>query len=392
MADDFKQTTLLFNLDKITNRSLVIENKTNRGFEHLNRTISKFYKKPLIVNTHHGKFVWPEIFLKDSKLSSKDKLIRKANKTGVIFAMWEPLCFYSATNYNLKLSFYNEFKSGTTDLFSLEIDDIVEFCTAVGLTNYEILICDYDYHSILASSYPNIKITYDDIFLKTLMLDCDLSKSTLEKRFICPNARYTPHRHLIMTQLAKYNGHYSWNFNCDENLLKEIAWFDSDYDTMSGNRILNEKHFKMDVDIPKDNVQKLTEFKSTDTYVNKSNNNLFYKQSFCAVVNETRYAQPFVNYSEKILKPMSNMIPFVLVAPPYTLELIKSHGYKTFDNWWDESYDLEEDHTKRLLKIFNVIEFIGNLSQSEIIDMYDEMQDVLLHNLNLVKSNPLLKK
>lgn len=390
MADNFKQTVLFFNLDKLSIRARGIEYNSNKGFEYLRPIIKHLYTKTVIVNTHHGLFPWPEIFLKNSTISSREKLIKKANKEGLIFSMWEPLCFYSMKEHNMRITFYNEFKSNTKDLFSFEIDDVVELCNSVGLTNYEIITCDYDYHNILKSSYPDIKITYDDIFLKTLSLPCNFSKSTLTKRFICPNARYTPHRHLIMTHLTKYDGHYSWNFNCDDSLLKAITWFESDYDSLSGNKILNEKHFKMDVDVPKNHVESLIDYKSTDMYVNKSNNDSFYKESFCAIVNETRYAQPFANYSEKVLKPISNMIPFVLVAPPYTLELIKSHGYKTFDKWWDESYDKEEDHTKRLLKIFDVINFIGELNQSEVESMYNDMQDVLLHNIKFLKNKSVL--
>ena len=76
-----------------------------------------------------------------------------------------------------------------------------------------------------------------------------------------------------------------------------------------------------------------------------------------------------------------------MVAPPYTLVALKSLGYKTFDRWWDESYDLEEDHTLRMQKIFKVIDFINSLSDNQIADMYNDMKDTLDYNAELLLNN-----
>lgn len=73
--------------------------------------------------------------------------------------------------------------------------------------------------------------------------------------------------------------------------------------------------------------------------------------------------------------------PFVCVAPPYTLEYIRELGFKTFS--WDESYDTEEDHIKRMNKIRHLLDSIKLMSIEQCKDMLIEMDDVLTHNQTL---------
>ena len=116
-----------------------------------------------------------------------------------------------------------------------------------------------------------------------------------------------------------------------------------------------------------------------------------YKECFCAVINETRFAQPFGYFSEKTITAMGSKLPIILVAPPRTLEYLKTFGFQTFDKWWDESYDLEEDHEQRLLKIFDVIDFINNKSLDELKIIYQEMKEILEHNISIAKTIPYNK-
>jgi hypothetical protein len=79
-------------------------------------------------------------------------------------------------------------------------------------------------------------------------------------------------------------------------------------------------------------------------------------------------------------------VPFILVAPPHTLSYLKTFGFKTFSNWWDESYDSEEDHYKRIIKIFDLIDYINLKSLDELKIIYAEMFDVLEHNKEILKN------
>lgn len=380
------QKILVYNVDDDKYR------KINSGFEHVEKLVKEYCgDKYVFVNTGHGTFYGPNSFLKDSKEYNGQHLVETANEKGVIFYMWEPICCYSKSNNHLRLSFYNEFSNGVRDIYSREIDHVIDYCEQAGITNYEIKICDFDYNSLFLDSYPDVDIQYTDIYLKSM----DFAKpkqveNTLEKRFICANSRYTPHRHLIMCNLADKDGIYSWNFICEEFLFDGITWLDKTNryfnDILNGNRILNSNVFNIDHNLPKTWVDKLTDFESVSQYMDHANKKDFYRNVFCAVVNETRFAQPFANFSEKVLRPINFNLPFILVAPPFTLKLLKSYGFKTFDQWWPEDYDLEEDHSKRLYRIFEIIDYINNLSQTQIENIYNDMMPTLLFNSDMLQN------
>jgi hypothetical protein len=108
-------------------------------------------------------------------------------------------------------------------------------------------------------------------------------------------------------------------------------------------------------------------------------------RSFFWLVTETLYDGTGLSrcfFTEKIYKPMSLFMPFVVVAQPFTLYNLKKEGYQTFSKWWDESYDLEVHPHKRMEKIVLVVKQIAALSNAELLSMYKEMESVLKHNYN----------
>jgi hypothetical protein len=51
--------------------------------------------------------------------------------------------------------------------------------------------------------------------------------------------------------------------------------------------------------------------------------------------------------TEKTFKPIKHAQPFVLIAPPGSLQLLRDLGYKTFDAVIDPSYDTIVNNTQR---------------------------------------------
>ena len=76
--------------------------------------------------------------------------------------------------------------------------------------------------------------------------------------------------------------------------------------------------------------------------------------------------------------------PFVLAAPPNTLKNLREEGFKTFSEFWDESYDLEDLHSNRIIKIFKVIDYIDSKSIKELREIYKEMTDIVEYNYDLL--------
>jgi hypothetical protein len=110
-----------------------------------------------------------------------------------------------------------------------------------------------------------------------------------------------------------------------------------------------------------------------------------YHSCFCSIVTESEFAQPCGHYADKTLNAIKCFRPFVLVAPPHTLEYLKLSGVKTFSDYWDESYDEEENHEQRLIKILKLIDYIDSKSIEELRDMYIDMKPILEHNYNVIK-------
>lgn len=103
-------------------------------------------------------------------------------------------------------------------------------------------------------------------------------------------------------------------------------------------------------------------------------------RAFLHLVTETVFYDNKLHLTEKIFKPIVSKQPFMLVAAPGNLAYLRSYGFKTFDRWWDESYDNEPDHDKRICMIVNEIEKIAKLSNTQIKDMHQEMIEILEYN------------
>lgn len=113
-------------------------------------------------------------------------------------------------------------------------------------------------------------------------------------------------------------------------------------------------------------------------------------KSFLNIVTETLYDSDSIFISEKTYKPIYLCQPFIVFGNPFTLNKLHELGYKTFDKWWDESYDSELDLKIRFNKIVKVMETISELNLDELKELKNEMRDVVVHNyLNFFKVNEL---
>ena len=111
------------------------------------------------------------------------------------------------------------------------------------------------------------------------------------------------------------------------------------------------------------------------------------KRSFCNIVTETLlYPANVIHITEKTDKCFSSGQPFVMVGGPYYLKKLRELGFKTFSDWWDESYDEEIGFEKRFERIKQTINSIGKWSIGECEEIYKEMIPILEHNKELAKS------
>ena len=108
----------------------------------------------------------------------------------------------------------------------------------------------------------------------------------------------------------------------------------------------------------------------------------FYKNSLIHVVTETEFFTDIIHVSEKTFKPIMYKQPFIFLGPPYILKFLQDSGYKTFNNFWDESYDNITDHHSRMLAILELIESLSKLSDIGKLELSNHMQDIVEFNFN----------
>jgi len=105
-------------------------------------------------------------------------------------------------------------------------------------------------------------------------------------------------------------------------------------------------------------------------------------ESFLHVVTETCFWETKEHLTEKIFKPIVAKQPFALLGCANNLKYLKDYGFKTFDRWWDESYDTIEDPVQRIQAVVKIIKDICSKSNFELEDMLKDMQHVLDYNYN----------
>jgi hypothetical protein len=110
-------------------------------------------------------------------------------------------------------------------------------------------------------------------------------------------------------------------------------------------------------------------------------NDKYYTDCFCSVVMETYCFEQYAYFTEKTFKPLAFYQPFFIHGNVGCLKKLQNMGFKTFSNWWDESYDKLFDH-KRFEAMLRVILEVSTWSLEKINDVYLEMMPVLEHNHN----------
>ena len=114
-------------------------------------------------------------------------------------------------------------------------------------------------------------------------------------------------------------------------------------------------------------------------------NSSWYDHTYFSLISETSFLRldgpdklvPNFLLSEKIFKPMAFRHPFIVWGQPKVLAKLHELGFETYDNLFDESYDLEENDNIRLNKLVANISTIKNVA-------YDKLTlDKIQHNYEI---------
>ena len=201
---------------------------------------------------------------------------------------------------------------------------------------------------------------------------------TDKKDFLLFNRHWKLHRLLLLSQLHKLGletNLVSWdNSFYNEHIVHEFLKYDENLEF--ADLLKNESKI---IDVP--NLTKIAGygFESKEPYI----------QTYISIVTESIFFQNLNGdnefqsgyLSEKIWKPIGHCQPFILAAPPKSLQYIrKRFGFKTFHPFIDESYDLETDDFKRLEMIKIEILKFANKSKEDKILFLNEVKDIVKYN------------
>jgi hypothetical protein len=104
-------------------------------------------------------------------------------------------------------------------------------------------------------------------------------------------------------------------------------------------------------------------------------------ESLLYLVTETVATGRRHHLTEKTFKPIALGMPFIIVGTQGSLKYLRSYGFKTFDDLWDESYDDEPDDHKRIEKIAEVLKLLESLGEDRQA-IFDTAWPIIEHNWN----------
>lgn len=390
-----------------------IKNSKYIGLDYiLNNSFLKDYKKNFIQLHHMGS----SALLNNLKLL--DDEISNCNTDGLEIFITEQVYFHcgpgtelpNADFVNLEIDMNFEdypiyWQTCKHTIKTLELESCKKFICNNNLNNVIVHLCNRDsknllnhYNFTIGEKNPFLQATFNILKQTERQMP---AANTIKYKFWCGNWRYEPHRHIIAAYLSNFDTKLGWHFEGDKESIEHFFWFKLEdwkiryplhyKKLINGLDNLNNNHYYIDIKPEKYKLKNnlidimVRPDKKGDhpAWQQQVSSNLYF-DTFCSVVNLGSFADCFAAYDEKPLNAIRNFRPFILVGPAGSLQMMKDHGFKSFENFWDESYDLEEDHELRFIKIFNTIESINRLSIEQCQDMYKEMSQILRHNYNVI--------
>ena len=205
------------------------------------------------------------------------------------------------------------------------------------------------------------------------------------KDFLCFNRRYRNHRLLFGLMLEKYNLLDRCSFSLDKNqpeVGRDFIEFvngirNIDMSKLEINdEIINSLYNKLPLILDTSDFTNINMMESTSIITN------LYKDSLIHIISETNFFTPIIHQTEKTIKPIINLQPFIILGSRFSLKSIKDMGFKTFDKFWDESYDDEVDDSLRLIKITELCKTISEWSPERKIEFTHEVKEIIDYNYN----------
>ena len=213
-----------------------------------------------------------------------------------------------------------------------------------------------------------------------------------EKLFLAWNRRYRQHRLQLITLLEKNNQidrSYISFPDCDiERPTTTFRHLIRNMDLVNQLAHMGLEQHHVDTLANKlplilDGENEINQMCSDEGNINRP----YYQNSLVSLVTETNFDRAEVTLTEKSFKPLKEKHPFIIVGVPGCLKGLRELGYKTFSDFWDESYDTIDDLYPRLRKLDEVLQYIGSWDHNKILEFRRQVKPILEHNYQVLKNS-----
>ena len=109
----------------------------------------------------------------------------------------------------------------------------------------------------------------------------------------------------------------------------------------------------------------------------------FYTNFLIDIVAETWTQGDCFFPTEKTIRPMLLKKPMIVMGSKNYLEYLRQMGFRTFGDFWDESYDGYEG-TDRYTRILALVNYLATKSTNDLESMSWHMEYTLQHNYDLL--------
>tara|TARA_E500000318_G_scaffold112057_1_gene133757 strand:+ start:12795 stop:14075 length:1281 start_codon:yes stop_codon:yes gene_type:complete len=206
------------------------------------------------------------------------------------------------------------------------------------------------------------------------------------KTFLKVNRTDRPERNIFMLYINYHKLYSKFNISFPNLPAYEYPEFFPELTTRKNIDELKEK-IPFDIDITDK-----TNHGEPGTGINQFNADLpflpiHYKNTFISTVMCAFPHTPNAcHLHSSTFNPMYCGHPIIQFGPLGHLNELKKRGFKTFDKWWDESYDSIEEPWLRLEKVLGIVKNLAKLDNKELLRMYKSMESVLQHNSDLIQN------
>lgn len=210
-----------------------------------------------------------------------------------------------------------------------------------------------------------------------------------EKLFLNLNRRHRLHRYVLLLKFFEHGllKHTHMSFSKDvpvEHWIHDTQHAIRDYDI----KLKTDELYQVYDSLPYVlDTHDFSRFPMEDRLEDTTG---WYDKTYISIVSETNFENNIIHMTEKTIKPIIFKQPFIIVGPANTLETLRKLGFRTFSDFWDESYDSEPDPRKRMKMISSVCRTIAKWNPLDLHTFYARTKDIREHNFkNLANLKPI---